>query len=333
MGVALVKNNAYSTLAATLSSSGTALNVTVGTGVRFPSIAGGSGDFFFLTLIDTANNLEVVKVTAVSTDIFTVVRGQDGTTAREYASTSRVELRVTQGLIDDKLSKGGGTLTGHVEAPANATSNQVPRVNEVVKKSGDTMSGTLIVPELRGPSNEIVIPAGHRIKADTGGLIASGMIIQTLHQKVDTVASYVSSANTAVEIAAMTFSITPKYSTSKILLTYDLTYEASSGSQYVFRLTRNGSQIGNNAAVPAANWVGWKVGSHDANDDSTPNFQFMTYLDSPASTSAVEYKLQVFGSNGNAVTFRLNRAYSGADVGQANYEIGTSSIMLQEIAQ
>lgn len=333
MGVALVKNNAYSTLAATLSSSGTALNVTVGTGVRFPSIAGGSGDFFFLTLIDTANNLEVVKVTAVSTDTFTVVRGQDGTTARQYASTSRVELRVTQGLIDDKLSKGGGTLTGHVEAPANATNNQVPRVNEVVKKSGDTMSGTLIVPELRGPSNEIVIPAGHRVKADTGGLIAPGMIIQTLHQRVDTVASYVSSANTAVEIAAMTFSITPKYSTSKILLTYDMTFEASSGSQYIFRLTRNGSQIGNNAAVPAANWVGWKIPLYDPDDSSTPTSQVMTYLDSPASTSAVEYKLQVFGSNGNAVTFRLNRAYAGADVGQANYEIGTSSIMLQEIAQ
>ena len=333
MGVALVKNNAYSTLAATITSSDTTMSVAVGTGVRFPSIAGGSGDFFYLTLLDTSNNIEIVKVTAISTDTLTIVRGQDGTIARGYASTSRVELRPTQGLLDDKVSRGGGTMLGHLEAIANASGNQIPRVNEVVKRSGDTMSGALIVPELRGPSNEIVIPAGHRIKSETGGLVAPGMIIQTVHKKVDTIASYVSSANTAVEIAAMTFSITPKYSTSKILLTYDITFEASSGSQFVWRLTRNSSQIGQNAAVPAANWVGWKVGIYDPDDASTPNCQVMTYLDDPASTSAVEYKLQIFGSNANAVTFRLNRAYNGADVGQANYEIGTSSIMLQEIAQ
>jgi len=333
MGYALVRNNANSTIAAAIGTTDVSIQLAAGTGARFPTIASGSGNYYFLTLLDTSNNIEVVKVIGTASDILTVVRGQDNTTARSYAVGSRAELRPTAALFNDKMPVGGGVFTGPIEVPASASGNQVPRVSEVVKKAGDSMGGPLTLPELRGSSNEILIPTGHRIKAETGGLIAPGMIIQTVHKKVDTVVTYVSSANTPVEVAAMTFSITPKYANSKILLTYDITFEASSGSQFVWRLTRNGSQIGQNAFVPAAGWVGWKVAVYDPDDASTPNSQLMTYLDEPASTSAVEYKLQVFGSNTNAVTFRLNRAYNGADVGQANYEIGTSSIMIQEIAQ
>lgn len=333
MGYALVRNNANSTLAAAIGTTDVSIQLAAGTGARFPTIAGGSGNYYFLTLLDTSNNIEVVKVIGTSSDTLTVVRGQDNTTARSYDVGSRAELRPTAALFNDKMSVGGGVFTGAIEVPANASGNHAPRVNEVVKKSGDSMGGPLTVPELRGPSNEILVPAGHRIKGDVGSLVAPGMIIQTVHKKVDTVVSYVSSANTPVEVAVMAFSITPKYANSKILLTYDITFEAASGSQFIWRLTRNGSQIGQNAEVPAAGWVGWKIPIYDPDDASTPASQVMTYLDEPASTSAVEYKLQVFGSNANAVTFRLNRAYNGAAVGQANYEIGTSSVMLQEIAQ
>jgi hypothetical protein len=333
MGVALVKNNAYSTLAATISSSDTTLNVAVGTGTRFPSIAGGSGDFFFLTLIDTSNNLEVVKVTAVSTDTMTIVRGQDGTTARGYASTSRVELRVTQGLIDDKVSVGGGTLTGHLEAPANAIDNEVPRVNEVVKKSGDTMSGPLIVPELRGPSNVIDVPSGHSIKgAIPGSLVAPGMVIQTIHKNVETVTTVATSASVEAEITDMFLEITPKYASSKILILMDVTSEASTHN-FVFRLKRGATAIGTNSTVPLQFWVGWKSNNYDSNDDSTPQSMLMSYMDSPNTTSAVTYKLTYIPSAGNNMTFYLNRAVSGAIVGQSGYEIATSSITLMEIAQ
>ena len=333
MGVALVKNNAYSTLAATITSSDTTMNVAVGTGVRFPSIAGGSGDFFYLTLLDTSNNIEVVKVTAISTDTLTIVRGQDGTTARGYASTSRVELRPTQGLLDDKVSRGGGTMLGHLEAIANATGNQIPRVNEVVKKSGDTMSGTLIVPELRGPSNEIVIPSGHRLDGvDAGSLVAPGMIIQTVYKQVDTVTTIATSSSIEADVTDMFLQITPKYNNSKILVTMDVTGE-SSNHEIVFRLTRNGSAIGNNSTVPLQVWVGWKASLYDSNDSTTPQSRVMTYMDSPATTSPCTYQLRFIPSELAAKTFYLNRAVSGAAVGQAAYEIGTSSVMLQEIAQ
>lgn len=331
MGVALVKNNAFSKLTGSITAVATTLNVTAGQGARFPTIAGGSGDFFFATLIDLSNNIEVVKVIATATDVFTVTRGQDGTTARIFSTNDRIELRPTAALFDDKLSEGGGVLTGHVEAIAGASGSQIPRVSEVVKKAGDQMSGPLIVPELRGPSNEIVIPVGHRIKgAESGTIVAPGMVIQTLYKQVDTITTYAAGANTTVILDAFDFSITPKYSNSKILLTFDVSFESAS-HQMVFRLTRNGTAIGNNSTVALNGWVGWKNGPYDSNDSTTPQSRVMTYLDSPATTSACAYKLLVIGSAANALTFYLNRSVSTA--GTSDNENGTSSVMLQEIAQ
>ena len=85
MGVK-VTNNAFGTISAGISSSDTTVTLDTGQGARFPTL--GSGDFFFGTLIDTSNNIEVVKVTARSTDSMTVTRAQDNTTARKRWKTS-----------------------------------------------------------------------------------------------------------------------------------------------------------------------------------------------------------------------------------------------------
>jgi len=92
-------NNAHSTLASSISTSATSITVASGQGARFPSLTG--SEFFYATLIDTSNNLEIVKVTARSSDVLTVTRAQESTTARAFASGDRIELRVTaQGLVD-----------------------------------------------------------------------------------------------------------------------------------------------------------------------------------------------------------------------------------------
>lgn len=99
-----VANNAYAQLAGGINSSATVLTVAAGQGARFPSL--GTGDYFFATLIDTSNNLEIVRVTARSTDSMTIVRGQDGTTARAYAANDRLELRPTAALFNSKEDAG-----------------------------------------------------------------------------------------------------------------------------------------------------------------------------------------------------------------------------------
>ena len=124
-----VTNNAFGTLNAGINSSATTIVLTAGQGARFPTLS--AGDYFYATLIDTSNNLEIVKVTARSTDTMTVVRGQDNTTARAYSTNDRFELRPTAVMFtetidkaDAALPKAGGTVTGRLTVSV-ATGHQL----------------------------------------------------------------------------------------------------------------------------------------------------------------------------------------------------------------
>ena len=97
-----VTNNAFGTLNASINSSATTIVLVAGQGARFPTLS--AGDYFYATLIDTSNNLEIVKCTARSTDTLTVVRAQDNTTARAYATNDRFELRPTAALFNEKAN-------------------------------------------------------------------------------------------------------------------------------------------------------------------------------------------------------------------------------------
>ncbi len=100
MGVQ-VTNNAVSTLAGSINAVVLAMSVQPGHGVRFPSASIVSGNYFYVTLIDAAGNLEIVKVTDRTVDTFTIIRARDGTTARSFAANDRVELRPVAALFGD----------------------------------------------------------------------------------------------------------------------------------------------------------------------------------------------------------------------------------------
>jgi len=92
-------NNATSTLASGINNSVTSLSVASGQGALFPTLGG--SDYFYCTIANTAGTVEIVKVTARSTDTFTIVRGQDGTTAATWLSGDRVELRLVAASLND----------------------------------------------------------------------------------------------------------------------------------------------------------------------------------------------------------------------------------------
>ena len=92
-GLNLFTNNAATTLASAINSTVTSLSVASGTGTLFPTLTG--SQYFYCTLATNAGTVEIVKVTARSTDTFTIVRGQDGTSAVSWSSGDKVELRLT----------------------------------------------------------------------------------------------------------------------------------------------------------------------------------------------------------------------------------------------
>jgi hypothetical protein len=102
MGIKLT-NNATALVSLSVSSTQTSLTVTTGKGSLFPIL--GSGDYFFATLSDVNNNFEIVKVTARTDDVMTMVRAQESTMAIPFPANSRFEHRITaatvQAIIDE----------------------------------------------------------------------------------------------------------------------------------------------------------------------------------------------------------------------------------------
>jgi len=118
-------NNAATTLASGILVGATSLTVASTTGALFPTLTG--SNFFYCTLQNTAGSVvEIVKVTARSTDTFTIVRAQEGTTASAFSTGDKVELRLTAGEINQLFSgivQGGGTDHAFIENDKTVTTN------------------------------------------------------------------------------------------------------------------------------------------------------------------------------------------------------------------
>lgn len=95
--VVKLANNAVSTIAASITAAATALSVQGADAGKFPSLA--EGDWHPATIIDPAGNMEIVRVTARAGAVMTIVRAQEGTTARAFASGSRIDIRLTAGAF------------------------------------------------------------------------------------------------------------------------------------------------------------------------------------------------------------------------------------------
>ena len=96
MGIKLT-NNATALVPLSVSSTQTSLTVTAGKGVLFPIL--GTGDYFYATLMDVNSNFEIVKVTARTDDVMTMVRAQESTMAIPFPANSRFEHRITAATI------------------------------------------------------------------------------------------------------------------------------------------------------------------------------------------------------------------------------------------
>lgn len=109
-------NNASSTLANSILIGATSLDVAAGEGAEFPTL--GTGDYFMAT-IESGSTREIVKVTARSTDTFTIVRAQEGTSAQAWNAGVTISHRVTAGSLD-AIATPAWTLIDNTDSPYTA---------------------------------------------------------------------------------------------------------------------------------------------------------------------------------------------------------------------
>jgi len=157
--------------------------------------------------------------------------------------------------------------------------------------------------------------------------LPAGCILQTVQTvKTD---SFETSSTSNVDITGLTVTITPKYATSKVLIMFNVHMNGNDAGTGL-RLLRGSTNLSmGDASSSRARMMamGMYATTTDSNSYSGGNVS-MTFLDSPATTSATTYKLQgqVLSSG-----FRVNKTRYDLDNGNASR--GISTITAMEIAQ
>lgn len=153
MSLFVYTNFASSTLASGIVAGDTQLTVQSGDGALYPAIS--AGQIAPGVLEDVDGNVEVVYFTARSSDTLTMVRAREGTTALDFASGSRVELRVTAGVLASLFqADGGDTITG------TTTMSGIFNAGASGRWSGGEIVGAAIRGDAGDTSNQLLVPAG-----------------------------------------------------------------------------------------------------------------------------------------------------------------------------
>ena len=183
----LFANNATTQVASALTSGGTSLQVSTGSGALFPAPA--ANQQFAVKLADAATGLitEIVYCTGVTGDTLTIVRAQEGTTARAWNVGDTVLCGPTAGQMQTfaqpstlQAQAGNfGTDTGSANAMA-VTLTPAPYAYTAgltlrVLKSAATNTGAMTINVNGLGAKSIIYPGGGAIQA--GQALASSVMM------------------------------------------------------------------------------------------------------------------------------------------------------------
>jgi len=180
---------------------------------------------------------------------------------------------------------------------------------------------------INGTSSAITFPDG----TIQNTAAVSGVVLQVVSAtKTD---AGTSTATSYTDITGLTLSITPKSSSSKILLIASVVGSVENtnarGIAFKFAGGNTANYIGATAGSRTSAAVGMKMESTNFNYYFVP-FPFnMLYLDSPATTSAITYSVQA-KATGGAATIYFNQA--GQDSDNSTHIRTASTITAMEIA-
>jgi len=185
------------------------------------------------------------------------------------------------------------------------------------------MASEIQVQTISGPptganANKVIIPAGQTLDASAGGITlpagTGGKLLQVRNRVKRNMEAYNSGAwHTVLED-----DITPSSSSSKILITGIVAF-AMAGGDGMVRIERNGTVVGVGTDGSSLNGI---AGQASGSYNNMTALAACSYQDSPSSSSAVTYKLQIRGDN----TIYVNRRNAATDYGSGTY------LTLMEIA-
>ena len=153
-----------------------------------------------------------------------------------------------------------------------------------------------------------------------------GKVLQVVStNKTDTFSS--ASSATFTDITGMSVSITPSSASSKIFILYNLSYGVDpTGVRTFIKLLRDSTAVG--IGDTASNRIRTNNFVNNSMISATSSV-VSSFLDSPSTTSAITYKLQV-ASDSASYTIFVNRGSQDSD--NTTYGRASSQITVMEIA-
>jgi hypothetical protein len=154
-------------------------------------------------------------------------------------------------------------------------------------------------------------------------IVQPGAVLQVVSAtKTDT---FSTTSTTFVDVTGLSLSITPASSSSKIYLSLTVgTFDASTATELLARALRDSTPVGVGGADGSRSQAGLYRVNSAAN---RPGVAVWSFLDSPATSSSITYKIQVQTGAGTAFLNRASTDGNNAATGRA-----ASTITLMEIA-
>jgi hypothetical protein len=140
-----------------------------------------------------------------------------------------------------------------------------------------------------------------------GNVFGSGLVIQCVTVVFTDVASYTAPTTiTPTSVSALNITITPKRTTSKIVLQWMVNGE--SGNNIVYVVYRNETPIGFNTSTGNTQQSGVTSAPYDTDGSSTPYNITVTWVDNPNTIASIVYSVRVRSSTTAAAdTLQLGR--------------------------
>ena len=164
---------------------------------------------------------------------------------------------------------------------------------------------------------------------NSSGFSYPGAVLQVVSAiKTDT---FTTTSTSYVDITGLTVNITPSSTSSKILIITTVTYGGGTNSYGFGRLVRNGTPIalGNDDGALRTECTFPMNIENTVSGSAKTQCGGMTVLDSPATISAITYKIQTIAAYGGTTT-TVNR--NDANSNDYFTGLGVSTITVMEIA-
>ena len=152
--------------------------------------------------------------------------------------------------------------------------------------------------------------------------------VQSVHNSTSQTLTSSSTVYTFYTFPSLSVSITPTFNTSKILIMSNFFVSVGSSRNAIIRFMRDSTAIGVGTGSVGSRTPSSAEFTQQIADTNSAMSGHFSFLDSPATTSAITYTLQV-ADNGGGTPIYGNRTINDVDAGYTAR--GATSIIVKEI--